>query len=413
MAFENRTISEVRDLLITAFQEKFNGIFRVLARSFVSILSTVLAGIFIVCYKQIGWLFLQVFPKTAYWKEVFLLGHRTRPLIEWGTLIGIGLPKNGTQWRGNVTAVVTQTETYLTTGTQLKSALNGKIYMLTETVYLDAPEVIFPVMCADIGQAGNLTIGEKLDFVNPLGNVKKTVSVSYITELAKDDETEESYRARVLQRFRMPPMGGALSDYRIWANDVSGVWGCYPQKDISTPAGVLMWVAGSPDQFEHRIPDAALLKKVGDACTYDPATGKADRKPVAAVIDPTGDGSYNNIQPVSVVFFGVKIYGLTGIEPDDFYAPCKATLDNYFLSREPYIRGLSDDNNKLNTVSRNTILSAVNQVATSLKAEFETVELIYSAAPIQSYNLVIGNLAELETLIIYSDPWPGPDAEAL
>jgi hypothetical protein len=165
----------------------------------------------------------------------------------------------------------------------------------------------------------------------------------------------------------------------------------------------LIWVAGKPDLFPHRIPDSNLLRKAGDYCTYDPVTGKADRKPVAAVIDPACNGSYTNINPISVMFFGVAVYGLSGIDPDDFYGPCKEALDNYFMSREPYIRGLSDDNNKTNIVSRNSILSVINQTAVSLKGEFSNVELLLNGEPIQGYELAVGLLAEMSDLAIHSD----------
>jgi hypothetical protein len=274
---------------------------------------------------------------------------------------------------------------------------------MEESVELDGETALIPLICSENGTGGNLDSGDTLSFVSPLGIVERSVTISEATEYAIDDETEEQYRARVVQRFKAPPMGGALSDYRIWANEVSGVWNSYPQKDITTPAGVLIWVAGKPDLFPHRIPDSNLLRKVGDYCTYDPVTGKADRKPVAAVIDPACNGSYTNINPISVMFFGVTVYGLTGIDPDDFYEPCKEALDNYFMSREPYIRGLSDDNNKTNLVSRNSILSVINQTAVLLKAEFSNVELLLNGEPIQGYDLVVGLLAEMSDLAIYSD----------
>jgi hypothetical protein len=79
------------------------------------------------------------------------------------------------------------------------------------------------------------------------------------------------------------------------------------------------------------------------------------------------------------------------------------------MSREPYIRGLSDDNNKTNLVSRNSILSIVNQTVVLLKAEFSNVELLLNGEPTQGYNLVVGLLAEMSDLAIYSDN-PGETA---
>jgi hypothetical protein len=407
--FENQTIEEIRDLLYNAFQEKFNKTFRILPKSFIRAISIVFSGVYITLYKIIGWFFLQIFPDTAYWGYVTVLGFSIRPLIKWGVLMGVGEPLSGSSWRGTGSVSVLHIGSVLVAGTQLKGDITGKLYLTEESVELNDETALLPLICSENGTGGNLDSGDTLSFVSPLGIVERNVTITKTEEYARDDETEDQYRARVVQRFKAPPMGGALADYRIWANEVSGVWNSYPQKDLATPTGVLIWVAGKPDLFPHRIPDSNLLRKVGDYCTYDPVTGKATRKPVAATIDPACNGSYYNIYPISVMFFGVEVFGLTGIDVDDFYDPCKEALDNYFLSREPYIRGLSDDNNKTNIVSRNSILSVVNQTAVSLKAEFSDVHLIMNGLPIPGYDLVVGQLTEMETLTIHSaNPWDEP-----
>jgi hypothetical protein len=404
--FENRTIKEIRDLLLNAFQEKFNLTFRLLPKSFLRVFCTVIAGLFITLYKLAEWVVLQLFPDTAYWGEINILGERIRPLVKWGVLMGVGEPKSGTQWKGRAEATVIKQGGFLFAGTQLKSNLNGKLYIVEESVPLESDIEEIALTSIEAGSSANLDIGDILTFVSPLGTVEKNVVITTIAEYALENEQEKEYRSRVSQRFRSPPMGGALSDYRTWANEVSGVWNSYPQKDEATPAGVLIWVAGKPDLFPHRIPDEELLRRVGKSCTYDPVTGTANRKPLTAVIDPQNNETYANISPVSVMSFGVKVYGLAGIEPDDFYEPCKTMLDDYFMSREPYIRGLSDDNNRTDVVSRNNILSIVNQVAVSLKGEFSDVDLIADNEPIHNYNLVIGQLAELETLSVYAEDGP-------
>jgi hypothetical protein len=401
--FENKTLEEIQELLFNAFQEKFNKTFRLLPKSFIKVIAIVFSGVYITLYKIIGWLFLQIFPDTAYWGNVIVLGISIRPLVKWGVLMGVGEPLSGSQWRGIGTVKVLHTGSVLAAGTQLKGDITGKLYLTEESVELENDAAIIPLVCSENGTGGNLDSGDTLSFVSPLETIERNVTITEVVEYAIDDETEDRYRARVIHRFKAPPMGGALADYRIWANEVPGVWNSYPQKDITTPAGVLIWVAGKPDLFPHRIPDGSLLRKVGDSCTYDPATGKATRKPVAAIIDPDCNGSYTNINPISVMFFGVAVYGLSGIEVDDFYEPCKEALDNYFMSREPYIRGLSDDNNKTNIVSRNSILSVINQTAVSLKAEFSDVDLLLSLSPIQSYDLVVGQLAEMSDLAIHSE----------
>jgi uncharacterized phage protein gp47/JayE len=399
-AFENKTIEDIRDLLINAFNFYFNKRVRLLPKSFIRILSIVLAGVFITLYKQIGWLFLQLFPETAYWKEVTILGVKVRPLVKWGVLIGAGLPRSGTQWKGEITIIVADKNTTLLEGAQLKSELTGKLYITDSSKFLTNDTETITITCVETGSGGNIEVGDTLNFANPLGNVKKTVVVLSVTNDGTDDETEGEYRYRVVNRYRMQPQGGALVDYRIWASDVPGVLNVYPYKDEVSPSGVLLYVSGNPSLFPDRIPSETLLKQVGDACTYDPKTGKATRKPITAVIDPSGDGSYSNVMPVSIIEFDIYITGLTSILPSDFADIARPAVDNYFLGRESYIRGLSDDNNKTNIVSRNNVSSVVDQIAISVKAEFESVTMKREENIEPSYTLGMGTLSKLRHFYI-------------
>ena len=400
MAFENRTIREVRDLLLTAFQQEFNGVLRVLPRSFVKIFATIIAGIFIVLYKQIGWFFLQIFPETAYWHEVKVLGFTIRPLVKWGVLIGIGPPRSGTQWKGQIEVAVTNPNTTLNPGTQLKSDLTGKIYITDEMKSLESEIEIIEITCNVPGTAGSLQIGDVLNFVSPLGNVEKKAIVTGIIHDGTNDESEADYRYRVVNRYRMQPQGGSLADYRIWASGIPGVLQTYPYADTNSPAGVLLYVSGNPAVYPDRVPSDALLIQVGDACTYDPETGRAARKPLTAILDPEGDGTYSNIRPVSIVDFDIYITGLVRTAPAEFADLVRPAIEDYFLGREPYIRGLSDDNNLINIVSKNNVSSVVDQIVLSVKAEFESVSMECNNALEPSYTLGMGELARLDRLFI-------------
>jgi hypothetical protein len=181
---------------------------------------------------------------------------------------------------------------------------------------------------------------------------------------------------------------------------VNGVLNTYPYKDTSTPSGVLLYVAGSPSLFPDRVPSPELLIAVGGACTYDPETGKQNRKPLTAVIDPAGDESYANVRPVSIIAFEVEVSGMAGVPVEDFAEAVKGAVENYFLGREPYIRGLSDDSNKTNIVSKNNVSSVIDQTAISVKAEFETVVMKRGGAVTASYTLGQGELAKLDRLFI-------------
>jgi uncharacterized phage protein gp47/JayE len=398
--FENKTIGEIRELLVNSFQEKFNIAFRILPKSFIRVIATVFAGVYVTLYKMIGWLFLQLFPETSYWGEVNILGLRVRPLVKWGILIGVGEPRTGSQWRGKIAVSVTALGSHLPAGTQLKSDITGKLYITEEGATLGAETVEVPMICADNGTAGNLETGDTLSFVSPLGIVARAAAVAEVTSYAVEDETEAEYRARVVGRFRSPPLGGALADYRRWASDVLGVLNTYPQKDTETATGVLLYVSGIPSLFPDRVPTDDLLRQVGRACTYDPENGKATRKPITAVLDPGYNESYQNVKPVTITGFDVYVDGISGVPISDFGDAVRPVLENYFNGREPYIRGLSNDDNKTNVVSRNNVMSAVDQASISLKAEFGNVTMFHSGASVSAYTLGVGELAKLNNLYL-------------
>jgi len=398
--YDNKSIEEIESLIISGLQQEFNNRLRILPKSFIKILSKVFAGVFVILFKQIGWLFLQIFPETAYWQEINVLGVRIRPLVKWGVLIGVGEPRRGTQWKGVISVNVTRINTFLDSGTQLKSDITGKIYLVDETITLQNNIEHIPVTCAEAGSAGNLEINDILNFVNPLGNVSKASTVETLTKDAIDDETEPDYRFRVVSRWRMQPQGGALADYRIWGQEVPGVLNIYPYKDISSPSGVFVYVSGVPALYKDRIASAALQIAVGKSCVFNPETGKATRKPLTAIIDPLGNETFLNVKSVTITIFDIYIEGLTGIPALDYSNAVKTPIEEYFLGREPYIRGLSDDNNRTDQVTRNNVSSVADQVAISLKSEFDNVVMRKSGNVTPSYTLGMGELCKLGRLFI-------------
>ena len=299
MAFENKTINDIYSLIVQGLEQEFNTTFRLLPKAFVRILAKVLAGVYISIYKVIGWTFLQQFVDYAVFEPVSVLGVTVRPLVGWGNLVGVGDPGDATAWEGIVAVDVVSSGDYLQAGTQLKSALTGKIYLTKASVLLSDGSVQVDVICTEGGSAGNLSAGDILSFVNNLGNVERDAAVvSGVPGI--DAETEETYRNRVKARFKVQPQGGALADYRRWASEVPGVYQTYPYSDDQTSTGVIIYVAGDPDVYPGRIVPSSVLIAVGKACTYDPETGEQNRKPVGAVLDPDNDETYSNVKAVSV-----------------------------------------------------------------------------------------------------------------
>lgn len=400
MAYENKTVDDVYNLLIQSFQEKFNNKLRLLPKSFIVVLSKVLSAVFVIPYKLVGWYYLQLFPDTASFDTVNVLGHSVRPLVKLGNLFGVGEPTSGQAWEGVVTASVVSEGRAVMMGTQLKSDTTGLVYVTSETVTTEGESIAIPVYCTQSGTAGNLETGEVLKFVSPLGFVDREVTVSEATQTGVEDETEAHYRARVVNRYSSQPQGGALSDYRMWSYDAEGVLQTYPYNGEDSPGDVIIYVAGTTDIYPDRVPGRELCVAVGEACTYDPDTGSANRKPLTAILDPDNDGTYKNVKPVSIVQIDVYVTDVKGIDGSDFGASFKSALNTYLLGREPYIRGLSDDNNRTNSIQRNSLIALANSVATSLKGQFGTVTMQINGLATENYTLGNGELSALGKLYV-------------
>lgn len=400
MAFENKTIKEVYDTVVRGFESEFNTQFRLLPKSFVHVTAKVIAGVYVTLYKMCAWMFLQIFPDTASNEVVEILGKKINPLLEWGKLIGIGEPNSAVAWSGKASISVVSNGV-INSGVQLKSSLTGKLYLITEALIIndDTTAPVICVECTEAGTSGGLSIGDELKFVNPLGFVGDKAFVTEITTDGIDAESDDSYRHRIVYRWKTQAQGGSLSDYRIWSSEVEGVYQTYIYSDDNSAAGVIIYVCGDESSTGSRIANSGLLKAVGEACTYDPDTGEQNRKPVTAVLDPRNDGSYLNIKSISETKFNINIKGYEGtvsLVKDSI----KTAITNYLKEREPYIRGLSVDNNRIDSITVNNLVGIVNEIAIANTGSFGSIQLICGGADIASYTLGRGELATLGILTI-------------
>lgn len=399
MAFENKTIEDINELIVAGMEQELSTTFRLMPKSFIRVMAKVFSGVYITLYKQQAWIFLQMFVDTATFDEIEVLGKRVRPLVLWGELVGVGDPGEATQWTGTMRVTVAENETYLPKGTQLKNAATGKIYITTENKFLINPTEEVAIKCTEAGTAGNLDAGDILLTVSPLSMVERNCVVTAIGVQATDAEDENTYRNRVRNRWRVQPQGGSLADYRKWSSEVDGVLNTYIYKDDDSASGVLIYVSVDTNVNPQRIPSAGKLIEVGEACSFNPVTGEA-RKPIGAVLDPLGNGTYANIRPVSITTFDVYVTDFSGTELDEFKTSAKANLTEYFLEREPYVRGLSVDNNRTDRISTSNVIGILNDIAESVSSYFGSVEIRKGGDPLTAYTLGRGELAVLGDLYI-------------
>lgn len=394
MSLPTQTTGDLAAMIVSQLEASLQQTAPLLPKAFIRVLAKVMAGTFILLWKYSGWIALQMFVRTASMDETTINGKIVQPLIEWGRMIGVGDPQPATRAELDVQVTVTNQTGVLAAGAQLLYPSTGVVYLTTGSVPLNSATVTVTVRASSDqaggggeGAIGNLQPGAILNFANPLPNVANQAVVLAQVVTGSDGETEEEYRARVLERFQAPPQGGAYADYRIWAQDEVGVEAVYPYRG-NTPGEVDVYIlateasSGSPDG----IPTPAQLASVAAYIEAD-ESGLASRRPVNAAV---------NVLPITRHSFDVHVTGLIADDAPAAEAAIEAAVDEYLRSREPFIVGLS----VLPRRDRITLAAVAGVVDEAVSALGGTVASVVldDAGPITAYTLGHGELAKLDVI---------------
>lgn len=277
MSLQTPTTKEINDNIIAQLEASLNQTIPLLPKSFLRVLARALSGVFVLLYKYGGFMFLQVFVRTATISSTVVNGRELSPLLEWGRLVGVGDPAAATNAELLIDITVeTQTGT-LPSGTQLLNSSNGVTYITIGAVALDAATVQATIRAVSdqaggggAGAIGNLDPGAVVSFANPLANVSRNAVVASQTVTGADGESTEAYRQRIIDRFQKRPQGGAYADYEQWGEEPAGILNVYPYTS-ECPGQVDLYVeateasSGSPDG----IPTSAQLQEVLDSVELD------------------------------------------------------------------------------------------------------------------------------------------------
>lgn len=339
MSLQTPTTKEISDNIIAQLEASLNQTIPLLPKSFLRVLAKALAGVFILLYKYGGFTFLQVFVQTASANETIVNGVSLTPLTQWGRLIGIGDPVPATNAELIIDITVETQTGVLPSGTQLVSTDNGVTYITIGAVALNAATVQATVRAASdqaggggSGAIGNLDPGAIISFANPLANVSRNTIVVSQAVTGANAESTEVYRQRIIDRFQKRPQGGAYADYEQWGEEVAGIVNVYPytsdcpgQVDVFVEATVES--SGDPDG----IPTPSQLQAVLDSIFLD-LNGLNTRRPANALV---------NSFPITRIGFDVEVSGLVVDNLAQVQADITTAVEEYFLSRAPFIVGLS------------------------------------------------------------------------
>lgn len=396
MSLETPTTQEINDNIIAQLEAELSQTIPLLPKSFMRVLAKTLAGVFMLLYKYGGFIFLQIFVRTASAKDTTILGKTVNPLTFWGRLIGVGDPTAATQAELLIDITVNTIGGTLDSGTQLIGELNGVTYITIGAVAIDAGTIQATIRAVSdqsggggAGTIGNLDPGDIVSFANPLGVVARDAAVNTQTVTGANAEDIEVYRQRVIDRFQKRPQGGALADYEAWGEEVEGIINVYPytgnpgEIDVyseATPAS-----SGSPDG----IPTAAQLTAVKDSIELDSA-GLASRRPANAFV---------NSLPITRSAFEVEVQGLSADNSAQVQTDITDAATEFFLDAEPFIDGLTVPPRR-DRITRSALIGLVADVVSAANGTFTTVNfnLVGSPGTLEIYVLQAGEKAKVDSV---------------
>ena len=397
MSLSTPTTQDINDNIIAQIEASLNQSIPLLPKAFLRVLSKALAGVFVLLYKYGGFIFLQIFVRTASARDTDINGVIVNPLKFWGRLVGVGDPTPATQAEFVININVTNQTGTLPAGTQLVNSSNGVTYITLSGVLLNAATVQATIRAVSdqaggggAGIIGNLETGTTVSFANPLANVSRDATIASQTVTGADAEATNAYRQRIIDRFQKTPQGGAYADYELWGEEAAGIINVYPytgapgQVDVyseATPES-----SGSPDG----IPTTAQLQAVLDIINLD-SGGLASRRNANAFV---------NSYPINRIGFDISITGITGVgDLAQVQSDTTAAITEYFLSVEPFIPGLSIPPRR-DQLTRTRISALVEDVVTAAGGTFSSAifNLTGASGGLNNYTLLEGEKAKAQNI---------------
>ena len=374
-----------------SFASTYNQNVSPLPKSFLNILSKVLAGLMNAVYKYGNFTSKQIFLKTASFEPITLDdGTVIRPLVEVARKYGIGEPTPATQAELEAQATVTAAGT-IPSGTQLTNKATGVIYTTTQDYTVTSGTINLSILASGdatntggFGVIGNMEIGDIVTFVNPQITAAEA-SIVTVLITAADAETEDSYRNKVITAAKQERLPNNYLWYRQEAEAI-GTVRVYPY--TSTNAGfidiyVKSTLSGSV------IPTQTQLDEVLNAVTFDDAGINQLPANITGI----------NVLPVTTKSFSITINTITSNnELASIQTAITAALQDLFANYEPYIAAIDVTDARKDLIDLQEINGLVYSTAKARGATVGGVTLFESGSSITKYLLDKDELATLASV---------------
>jgi len=310
------TIEQIKDRIISDVEGKINQTIPALPLSFVKVLASALSGMVYLLYQAILWVYGQIFPESADFFNLVLLGKivGVEVVLAVQAVILCDIPGTGAQVDKGTLFISTNNITY-------------RVTVATPIVLGVAEDV--PLLALTSGDIGNLANGEILNIVETDLNLTGTAEVVGTQTTGADQESDESFSARVSLRYRIRYITGSPGAYALNGLEAPNFIWVGPYADIDLPGTVNLY--GRVDNQTDGIPTAPQLVELKNYSSFDTETGKEYRRPISDTI---------NTLAIFIREFDLEIFISNG--NPELNAKIENTVKTYITTLEPYIIGISD-----------------------------------------------------------------------
>lgn len=341
------SIEEIKNRIISDVEGKVNQTIPFLPLSFVKVLASALSGIIFLVYQAILWVYKQIFPESADRGNLILLGR----------IVGI-TPVPAVQ--AILLGTVPGTGPQVDAGT-LFVGTNGITYRVQTTTAIIAGEALnVPLEALTSGDIGNLANGEILNITQTDLNLDGTATVTSTSTSGADEESDESFAARVSIRYRTRYITGSPAAYALNGLETPNFIWVGPYQSETLPGTNVVY--GRVDNQTDGIPTTTQLNESLEFLSFDPATAKETRRPIGDTID---------VQPISVREFDLEI--LINASNPELNAQIEEAVKTYITTLEPFIIGVSAG--RKDVLTNTDVAGVSNAVATQEDAKVTLVSI--------------------------------------
>jgi uncharacterized phage protein gp47/JayE len=278
LSFERPTLAELADRIESDFVTRLALVGAVLRRAIVRVMARVWAGAAHMLHGHLDFLARQLFPDTS----------ESEYLVRQGGLFGI--TKTPAAFAQGLVTFTGTNLTEIPSGTVVTRS-DGVTYATRDTDHIAGADVDIFCIATVAALDGDCDAGTELTLESPITGVDSTATVLAGLTSGADEESDDDYRVRVLERMQEPPHGGNEADYIAWAKEVSGVTRAWVYPEELGPGTVVVRFVRDDDASP--IPDSGEVDDV--------QTKLDTEKPVHATVTAVAPTSSLDVFTIAIV----------------------------------------------------------------------------------------------------------------